>query len=360
VSGNVVLVHLDRPGSTGGRRRLDSWRAIFESAGAHVSAVAVPAELRRRPDPRAVVDLVAGRAVPERLAWATTTTMRNIAAHRPQLVVAITARVFDRRYTELAASTILDYVDQISVSYRQRAALASNPARAVAYRALSAGMRRFETHRPAGVQRVAAGWTDARHLDAEWVPIVSDRVAAAAAPPGRSDVIFIGKLSYPPNVDAVQRLARIWPGVVGRRPGSTAVLAGAAPDPGVLALVQQNGWRLVPDFGALSDLVGEGTVAVAPLTHTTGFQIKVIDAAALGLAQVVSPEAVRGLAPGFPAAVAASDHEFAELIVQLLDSEDSRSEQARSAIEVLRAEYTAEAWGAWAARALSGAGGRAV
>src|SRR5206468_2852672 len=98
------------------------------------------------------------------------------------------------------------------------------------FQGLAATSRRFERRDPgAGVRTVAAGWDDARCLAAEWVPIVVEPPAPSRAHGPDCDLLFFGNLAYPPNVAAVERLARLWPSVLRQRPGTTARIAGANP-----------------------------------------------------------------------------------------------------------------------------------
>jgi glycosyltransferase involved in cell wall biosynthesis len=137
-----------------------------------------------------------------------------------------------------------------------------------------------------------------------------------------------------------------------RRPGTTALVAGAAPTDEVLALCTGHGWQLCRDFDDVSTVYARGRVAIAPLDHTAGIQIKVLEAAALGVAQVVSPAALAGLAPGFPVHVAATDHEFVDGLIALLDHDADRVELASAAAQHVEERYSAQAWAAAAATAV--------
>jgi hypothetical protein len=197
---------------------------------------------------------------------------------------------------------------------------------------------------PANVRRVAAGHSDAARLGAQWVPIV------ATPPPSRTnatpdvDILFVGTLRYAPNVAALRRLGRLWPEVLRRRPDTTAAIAGSAPTGEVVRLCAEHGWDLQADFADVEEVYTRGRIAVAPLDHTAGIQIKVLDAALLGVAQVVSPAALEGLAPGFPVAVAATDEEFVATAVAMLDDDRGRRQSADVAAAYVREHYTAGAW----------------
>ena len=140
------------------------------------------------------------------------------------------------------------------------------------------------------------------------------------------------------------RLARLWPRVLARRPGTTLLVAGADPTPEVRRRCAENGWTLVADFADLAAVAGRARVAVAPLDYTAGIQIKVLDAADFGVPQVVTAAALRGLAPDLPMTPVDTDPEIAAELCRLLDDPD----QARDAAERLRvavlAEYGVERW----------------
>ena len=66
-------------------------------------------------------------------------------------------------------------------------------------------------------------------------------------------------------------------------------------------MVEREGWALLPSYRSVADLAVHATIAVAPLRATAGIQTKVLEAAAHGMPQVVSPQALQGVDPEFPA-----------------------------------------------------------
>ena len=334
----------------GEAKRVASWVSIFGAAGAEVTTIPLLRDHRTR-FPSGVGAVLKGTAVPETLAWSPRSVARELARLEADVVVCVTARAFHPSLADGRRTVVVDFVDRLSVSYRDRAGITGPRRRRLLFHGLAATSRRFED-RPLGdgVRTVAAGWDDARHLHAEWVPIVVEPPAPAAdCGPPDCDVLFFGNLAYPPNVAAVERLARLWPAVLARRPGTTARIAGANATPGVRALATGHGWDLVSDFPRVSDLCAGARLAVAPLTHTAGIQIKVLEAAALGLAQVVTPAAVRGMRPGFPVTVATTDDELVTALVELLDDPGRREREGDAARLHMARHYTAGAWSTWPA-----------
>jgi hypothetical protein len=337
----------------GGMRRVAEMRSVFEAAGAEVHDVPLLTIAPVTPrsflgsDVRAVV---AGRAVPETMAWSPRHARRALDEIAPDLVVCSTARSF---HPSFAARwpVLLDFIDRLSVSYRDRVSVHRGPV-GWGFRVLAARNARFE--RDAGgapVRRLAAGWADAAALDATWVPISMDPgpdLGERADTSATVDAVFVGNLSYPPNIEAIDRLSLIWPEVTRRRHGSQLVLAGARPTDAVRRQALRHGWGLYADFEDVLDVLGSTRLALAPLTHASGIQTKVLEAAAHGVAQVVSPAAAAGLDPEFPLEVASTDEEFAARIVELLDDHDARRAAGAAARAHIATRYATESWVPWA------------
>jgi glycosyltransferase involved in cell wall biosynthesis len=347
-----VIVHLGRHQAMGAGRRVASLRAIFESAGADVAEVPLmaasgpPTPHLARADARL---LVAGQLVPERLAWSLRDALETLRRQQPEVLVLETARAFHTAFLGCAPVVVLDLVDALSRSYAQRAHLSANPLRRLALEGLSRSHRRFER----GIHRlpcraVVDGIGDARLLGVEWVPITVDDRAPVDAAMADHDVLFVGTLSYPPNVAALQRLARMWPPLQRRVAGISCLVAGARPGAQVVRMATAHGWDLCADFDDVASIHARGRVAVAPLDHAAGIQIKVLDAAALGVPQVVSPTAVAGLADGLPAEVADGDQQFVNAISRLLADPARRAELAAAARAHVIENYSVDRWSRWA------------
>jgi hypothetical protein len=356
VTTRALILHLGRSGAMGEQRRVASWTEMFNATGSEVVTVSLlaqhpaPRVLPRPADLRRVWE---GRVVPEVLAWSPRSVRALLERVHPRLVVCVSARAYHPALAGCAGVTVLDFVDSLARSYGDRGVL-SRGWRRRGFAALSTAHRRFEAGPPLPrVRRVAAGWRDAADLGAEWVPILAPALARVPAGAARFDLAFFGNLCYPPNVAAVRRLSRLWPALQRRRPGTSALIAGATPSPEVWRLAARHGWELIPDFTDLRATCALARLAVAPLDHTAGIQIKVLEAAALGIAQVVTPEALEGMAPGFPATVAPDDGSLIEGVCRLLDDSALRTARADAAWTHVRDEYSIERWRHWALSAIS-------
>ncbi len=255
----VAILYLGSASSMGGRRRVTSLSAIFKGAGAAVVEIPLLAEHRigiadlLRPG---AVAAARGRSVPESMAWSRHSTLAALRTLRPDVVVCSTARAFHPDLLAGPWTLVIDYVDRLSDSYRDRSVIAGRTPRAALFRLLALTASRFERRGvPKGVVGIGAGWDDAQALGLHWVPITADLPPAAEHGSPTHDILFLGKLSYSPNVEAIERLGRVWPALLERRPGTTLVLAGAAPERAVLDLVRSRGWTVMADFDDLSTVM---------------------------------------------------------------------------------------------------------
>jgi hypothetical protein len=343
---DVVVVTLGRGAAMGERRRVASWVRVAGECG--LTAMEVPLLRHCRttiPTLGQIGAVLQGASVPETLAWSPRRLDAILAAHPRRAVIYTTTRAFPPGPPP-SGTAVFDFVDRLSVSYRDRSAIADRLRGRLAYRALAAAHGRAERRpRPGTGRRVAAGLADATALGAEYLPIVVEPGNTAATRPD-VDVLFIGTLTYPPNQAALRVLARHWPAIVAARPATTALVAGARPPDEVRVLVARLGWELVADFPDPAAVYARARVAVAPLNHAAGIQIKVIDAAGQGRAQVIFAPATAGLPPGFPAVVA-DETTFAAEVVGLLDDDDRRHRLGQEARRWTEENLAPAVWAPW-------------
>lgn len=343
----VVVVAPGRP-SLGERRRTETWHRLIEADGAAATTVATSTVGGRlTPSPGDVGHLANGRLVPEALAWSVDAVRAEIDAVGPDLVILQTARSAHPGLLTGAWPVVVDLVDRLSASYRQRAALARGPA-APLFRALAGAHARTEARllagsSAAGVPVVLAGHGEATRSGARWVPNLLDVSTAAPdrrreAPP--FDLVFFGTLGYRPNIEALTELDAGDPGAAGLR----VLVAGQRPPSVVADLCRARGWTLVADFPSMSWLAEQAAVAVAPLRSTAGIQNKVLEAALIGLPQVVTPAALDGLAPGLPCRVTDDGAALVRAAAELVADPSAAARLADEARHHVVAQYTVGRW----------------
>jgi len=302
--------------------------------------------------------MVVGRVAPETLAWSGRAASEALRGVNPDLIVCITTRAFHPGFLGIAP-VVIDYVDSLAQSYSQRSLLAGSRSKRLAYLGLAHLHHRVETPgQIQAVRRLAAGFADAQALDAEWLPIVAWDFREIRPETSDHDFVFVGNLGYLPNIEALQFISSAWEEFQRRRPGTTLLVAGRHPAPAVTALAASHAWTVVPDFNDIFEVLGRGLVALAPVQHLSGISNKVLDSAAMGIAQVVTPAALSGVAPGFPAVVAEGAAGFAQAAVEILEDEPRRSALGVAGRVEMQRAYSIEAWQPWVLELLRSAGAR--
>lgn len=138
------------------------------------------------------------------------------------------------------------------------------------------------------------------------VPSQKRPVDPAAAPP---EILFVGTLRYPPNIDAVETLVRdVMPRVVARVPNARLHIVGRRPTAAVEALVASAPWaRLSADLPELADAYAGARCAVIPMRSGAGTNVKVYEALSYGLPTIGTSKAFEGIEVRPGADVLASD-----------------------------------------------------
>ncbi len=178
---------------------------------------------------------------------------------------------------------------------------------------------------------LVCGEPDARILAARYPHLAIDvlpsgfdpetfRPSEPPAPREPDLVVFVGSMSYAPNVDAcVHFVERVWPRVVARRPDARLELVGRDPAPAVRRLASE---RIVVT-GEVPDVrphLARASVVVVPLRIGGGTRLKLPEALGMGCAVVSTRVGAEGLAleDGEHVALADDEEAFAERTVALL------------------------------------------
>jgi polysaccharide biosynthesis protein PslH len=146
--------------------------------------------------------------------------------------------------------------------------------------------------------------------------------------------VFTGALNYRANVDGVRWFCReVWPGVLRRCPEARFVLVGGRPVAAVRRLAELPGVELVGEVPDVRPYVAEAALAIVPLRVARGIQNKVLEAAAMGKATVVSPQAREGLElePGVHVLQATTPQDWVGAIVELLADPQRRQALGQAA-----------------------------
>jgi glycosyltransferase involved in cell wall biosynthesis len=143
-----------------------------------------------------------------------------------------------------------------------------------------------------------------------------------------SAVGLIGTARWPPTRAAVERLlAKVWPLVIERRPAARLLLAGEGMERSNFAHVREPaGVQWLGSVPSATEFLGELGALLYPLTAGSGAKIKVLEALALGIPVVTTPEGAEGLGGCGGVTVDTDDRALADAVVVLCG--DSRARRA--------------------------------
>ncbi|MER8572961.1 glycosyltransferase family 4 protein [Mesorhizobium sp. M1338] len=159
-------------------------------------------------------------------------------------------------------------------------------------------------------------------------------------------ILFIGHLGYPPNVDAVERLAgSILPRIRQALPAATLVLAGRSPKPAVRALAGLPGVELVEDPETVAPLLSGAHLSIMPLAAGGGTRIKILEAMAWGVPVIATPLAAEGLdlTDNEELLLSDTDEGLADMAVELCLDADRRARQRIRAHQAVWARFSPRA-----------------
>lgn len=166
--------------------------------------------------------------------------------------------------------------------------------------------------------RTLSNGIDSRAFD----PSKVAQPAAAVAELPFPRLIFTGQMDYAPNIDACVRTAEhILPLIRKTYPHASFHVVGRNPPERLSALHMRNGvhvWGRVPE---VQPWLAAADLALVPLQIGRGVQNKVLEAMAMSLPVVLTPEAATGIRArdGTEFVLASNDAELAQACIALLD-----------------------------------------
>ena len=169
----------------------------------------------------------------------------------------------------------------------------------------------------------------------------------SSTPTDQRDLLFVGNMGYPPNVNAVTTLvSEILPLVRGERPQTDLLIAGARPT----KAVQQLGGVGIEVSGWLDDIRSayeRGRIMVVPLVIGAGLQNKILEAMSMGVPCVTTELVNRaiGAVPDEEILIATSAQEFAQQTLRLLESPELYSRISAGGLKLVQSRYSWQAVG---------------
>ena len=242
---------------------------------------------------------------------------------------------------------VVDLNDVGSLRWMEYSHLSKFPASAV-YRAEASRLRQVELHAAQHAQRTIFASTDELNAFAISAPD-APRLSVLKSPvnprapllgPWASDptILLAGHLDHFPNSDAAARfVAEIFPKIKERCRRAKLIIAGKNPPIEIRQFGNRDDITVVSRRADHRELYREAWVAVAPHRVERGVRNEVLEAIAVGVPVVASPEAMSGLdlIADRDVKVAGNPDEFAHQVVDLLEDPDQLDilgEQGRKAV----------------------------
>lgn len=168
----------------------------------------------------------------------------------------------------------------------------------------------------------------------------ADFFSALARKPDSVNVVFVGVMDYPPNVDAVVFFAgHVWDRIRGVHPRARFIIVGARPVKSVLRLARIPGIEVTGYVTAVRSYLATATVSVAPLGIARGVQNKILEAMAAGVPVLTTPDVAKGLPDGAENLVFTAERNaeaFADALLGLIKNEAFREKRATETAEFIR------------------------
>jgi len=157
-------------------------------------------------------------------------------------------------------------------------------------------------------------------------------------------LVFNGNMSYPPNINGAEYIAReILPLLIKKKPEIRILLSGATPDKRVRALqsghIHISGW--VDD---IRESYACARIFIAPMQIGIGLQNKLLEAMAMKIPAITSVLANNALnaRPGEDILVGNTPEEYVNHIINLLDNPDFSDTIARNGYNFVQKNYNWE------------------
>jgi len=148
------------------------------------------------------------------------------------------------------------------------------------------------------------------------------------------DLVFMGKMDYRPNVDAVLWFAdEVWPGIKAIRPSTTWAIVGQKPHPRLNRLPKLDGVTVTGWVESVRPYLHGAHVFIMPFRIGSGTRLKMIEAMAAGKAIISTAVGAEGfpVQAGQELVMANTAAEMVTAVVDLLQNTTKREQLGRAA-----------------------------
>jgi sugar transferase (PEP-CTERM/EpsH1 system associated) len=157
------------------------------------------------------------------------------------------------------------------------------------------------------------------------------------------DLVFIGNMSYPPNIETAEYIVnQVRPEILPTKPDLKILIAGSTPHNRVKALskaenVEVSGW-----IDDIREAYASARIFFAPMQIGTGLQNKLLEAMSMGIPCVTSELANRSLRAenGRNIFVGENSDDYSQFILRLLDDANLRESMGQSGRKYVESQFS--------------------
>jgi len=179
------------------------------------------------------------------------------------------------------------------------------------------------------------------------VDVTSFQTARAAA--ANESLIFVGQMSYQPNIEGALYFVRsVWPAVRKRFPSLRLRIVGANPAPAVRALASEPNVEVTGTVPDVRPYYADALAAIVPLLTGAGTRLKILEAMAANVPVISTPIGAEGLEveDGKQILLASTPDEWLASLAELYGHAERTAELTRSARSLVEQRYDWQVIGA--------------
>ena len=157
-----------------------------------------------------------------------------------------------------------------------------------------------------------------------------------------TDILSVGTMFYPPNVDGVLWFAQqVFPLIQREMPTATFTIIGARPPRAIQSLEQASTIRVTGYVSDLAPYLNQAACLIVPLRSASGMRVKILEAWARGIPVVSTTMGYEGLdaVPDEHLLVGDTPHDFAQAVLRLLRDPDLRRRLAEAGRQRVEEKY---------------------
>jgi polysaccharide biosynthesis protein PslH len=176
------------------------------------------------------------------------------------------------------------------------------------------------------------------------IPIGVDTAPSQSVrhPTDATDILSVGTMFYPPNVDGVLWFAQqVFPLIQRKMPMATFTIIGARPPRAIQLLEKTSTIRVTGYVSDLAPYLNQAACLIVPLRSASGMRVKILEAWARGIPVVSTTIGYEGLdvVPDEHLLVGDTPHDFAQAVLRLLRDPDLRRRLAEAGRQRVEEKY---------------------